>query len=137
VAIYGELADGVVAVHAAYVAFVVIGFGAILLGSACGWRWVRNPWFRIAHLIAIGLVCVEALTGVACPLTTLENRLRALGGERTYAGAFIGKLLDRLIFYDFPPWVFTLAYLGFGALVLITFIIAPPRFSRVRDRARD
>jgi Protein of Unknown function (DUF2784) len=137
VAIYEVLADVVVAIHAGYVGFVVIGFAAIIAGSALGWRWVRNPSFRIAHLIAIGLVCVEALTGVACPLTTLENHLRALGGERIYAGAFIGKLLDRLIFYDFPQWVFTLAYLGFGALVLITFIVAPPRFRRVRDRERD
>ena len=31
-------ADIVVAVHAAYVAIVVVGFAAILLGSAAQWR---------------------------------------------------------------------------------------------------
>jgi hypothetical protein len=43
-------ADIVVAVHAAYVAIVVVGFAAILLGSSARWRWVRNFYFRAAHL---------------------------------------------------------------------------------------
>jgi hypothetical protein len=34
--VYDVSADVVVAIHAAYVGFVVIGFGAILLGSSIG-----------------------------------------------------------------------------------------------------
>jgi Protein of Unknown function (DUF2784) len=127
--IYDAIADLVVTIHAAYVGFVVLGFTAIVLGSAMGWRWVRNLYFRVAHLAAILLVCLEALIGVPCPLTTLENRLRVLSRGRPYAEAFVGHLLDRLVFYSFPQWLFTMVYLSFGALVLLTFILAPPRLS--------
>ena len=52
-----------------------------------------------------------------------------LGRGRPYAGAFVGHLLDRLVFYSFPQWLFTMVYLSFGALVPLTFILAPPRLS--------
>jgi uncharacterized protein DUF2784 len=124
--------DLVAAVHAAYVAFVVFGFIAIMLGVAMGWQWVRNVYFRAAHLAAILLVCVEALIGVSCPLTILEDRLRVLGADTPYPGSFVGYVLDRLIFYDFPQWLFTLVYLSFGSLVLLTFLVVPPRIGRSR-----
>jgi hypothetical protein len=129
---YHLQADMVAAVHAAYIAFVVLGFIAIILGVAMGWRWARNVYFRLVHLAAILLVCVEALIGLTCPLTILENRLRVLGADKPYPGSFIGYLLDRLIFYDFPQWLFTLVYLSFGALVLLTFVLVPPRIGRSR-----
>ena len=88
------MADIVVAVHAAYVAIVVLGFAAILIGSAAQWLWVRNFYFRAAHLAMILLVCAEALVGTACPLTRLENALRLRGGETGYASDFIGYWLD-------------------------------------------
>ena len=50
---YRLLADLIVAIHAAYVAFVVVGLLLILLGVACGWQWVRNWWFRIAHRLGL------------------------------------------------------------------------------------
>ncbi len=58
---YDALADLVVTIHAAYVGFVMLGFTAIVLGGAMGWRWVRNLYFRLAHLAAILLVCLEGL----------------------------------------------------------------------------
>lgn len=119
------LADSVVAFHAAYIAFVVFGLIAILFGYAAGWRWVRNLYFRAAHLAAILLVCIEAIVGVACPLTTLENALRLRAGGVGYPGDFIGYWLDWIIFYNAPPWVFTAIYLAFGALVLATFWLVP------------
>jgi hypothetical protein len=122
---YGFLADLVVGIHALYVAFVAFGLVAIFLGYARDWRWVRNRYFRIAHLAAILLVCVESIGGIECPLTTLENGLRLRAGQNAYAADFIGYWLDRLIFFDFPPWVFTLIYLGFGTVVLATLWLAP------------
>ena len=130
--IYHLAADLVAAIHAAYIAFVVFGFIAIILGITMGWRWVRNMYFRTAHLAAILLVCVEALLGVSCPLTILENRLRVLGTDTPYPDFFVGGLLDRLIFYNLPRWLFTVVYLSFGALVLLTFVLAPPRIGRPR-----
>jgi hypothetical protein len=121
------MADIVVAIHAAYVVIVVIGFAAILIGSAAQWRWVRNFYFRTAHLAMILLVCAEALFGATCPFTRLENVLRLRGDETGYARDFIGYWLDRLIFYNAPPWVFTAAYLTFGMLVLLTLWFVPVR----------
>jgi hypothetical protein len=72
---YRALADLVVVFHAAYVIFVVLGFAAIVIGIAMRREWVRNFTFRMAHLGAIALVCVEAITGTMCPLTTLEDSL--------------------------------------------------------------
>lgn len=122
---YRLLADVVVAIHALYVGFVVFGFVAILIGYARGWRWVRNLYFRILHLAAILFVCLQAIIGIDCPLTTLENALRLGAGQRGYGGDFISYWLDRLIFYDFPPPVFTAVYLAFGALVLATLWLVP------------
>jgi hypothetical protein len=129
---YHVEADLVAAVHAAYIAFVVFGLIAITLGVAMGWQWVRNVYFRAAHLAGILLVCVEAMIGVSCPLTILEDRLRVLGADTPYPDSFVGYVPDRLIFYDFPQWLFTSVYLSFGALVLLTFLLAPPWIGRSR-----
>ncbi len=121
-------ADFVVAIHFAYVAVVVLGFVAILIGAAAHWRWVRSPYFRLTHLAMILLVCLEAALGAACPLTTLESCLRLKAGATAYARDFIGYWLDRLLFYDAPPWVFIVIYFAFGTLVILTFWLVPIRF---------
>jgi hypothetical protein len=126
---YGLLADVVVAIHAVYVGFVVFSLVAILIGYAFDWRWVGNPCFRILHLAAIGFVCLESLIGIDCPLTTLENALRVAAGQSGYGDSFIGYWLDRLIFYNFPPRVFTIVYLSFGMVVILTMWLAPIRIS--------
>jgi hypothetical protein len=125
---YLLLADAVAVLHFAYVAFVTIGFALIAIGIAMRWKWVRTFWFRAAHLGAIALVCAESLMGAACPLTTLEGRLRAMSGEASHSRDFVGYWVDRLIFYNFPSWVFMVAYAVFGILVTIVFILAPPRW---------
>ena len=125
-------ADLVTLIHAAYVAVVVLGFVAILIGWAAGWDWVRNRYFRIVHVAMILLVCCEALVGTTCPLTIWENMLRVKGGESSYSRDFVGYWLDSLIFYQAPPWVFTTAYLTFGAVVILTFWLVPIERPSVR-----
>ena len=132
-----EFADVVVAIHALYVAFVLLGLVAILIGYAWGWRWVRNRYFRIIHLIAILLVCAESIIGIDCPLTTLENGLRLAAGQNGYGGDLIGYWLDRLIFYNFPPWIFTLIYCAFGAALLSTLWLVPIQSERRVDSPTD
>lgn len=131
--LYRLVADAVVVVHFAYVAFVVVGLLAILLGLVCGWGWVRNIWFRSLHLLAILIVAGEAACGVTCPLTTWEQHLRTLAGDTVYQGDFIADWVHRLMFFDFQPWVFTLCYVLFGLSVLSTFVLAPPRWRRRDD----
>ena len=124
---YRILADLVLITHVAFVAFVVAGLLAILIGGAAGWRWVRNPWFRAGHLAGMALVVVQAWLGVICPLTTLEMYLREQAGDSTYRGSFIAHWLQRLLYYEAPPWVFVVAYTVFGAAVVVGWMKFRPR----------
>jgi hypothetical protein len=132
---YTLLADAVVAVHLAIVAFVIFGQLAIMVGVVCRWQWARNLWFRLGHLAVILIVAWESLSGIECPLTTWERNLRVWGGQTVSDGTFIGKLCHDWLFYDGPPEVFTACYVIFAALVLLTFVAAPPRWGRKRSPA--
>jgi hypothetical protein len=114
-------------VHVGIAVFVVGGLLLVVLGNALQWRWVNNLWFRLAHLLAIGVVIAESWLGWVCPLTTLEMWLRSRAGVATYGGGFIEHWFRRLLFYEAPPWVFTVAYSAFGAAVLATWWSWPPR----------
>ncbi len=124
------LADAVVVLHGMYVAFVVVGLLAIVCGFVCKWRWVRNRWFRNIHLAMIMIVAIEALVGITCPLTTLENYLRRQAGSSVRDGTFVGQLVHDWLFYDAQPWVFTVAYSLFAVAVLMTWVFFPPSNSR-------
>jgi hypothetical protein len=117
------MADALLVVHFAIAAFIVAGLVLVWLGAALGWRWVRNPWFRYAHLAAIALVAAEALLGIACPLTVWEDLLRG----NLQAGSFVGRWVRRLLYYQAPPWVFTASYVAWAAATLLTLRFVPPR----------
>ncbi len=121
------LADIILAIHFAFVAFVVFGLLLILLGLIRKWQWVRNFWFRAAHLGCILFVIGESWAGFICPLTLWEAQLRYDGGGGQYPDGFIAYWMHRTLYYQAEPWVFTLAYSLFGLLVVITFIAGPPR----------
>lgn len=124
---YQLLADMVLAVHVAIVAFVVGGLVAVIAGNVLHWRWVNGLGFRIAHLGAIAFVVAQTWLGMACPLTSLEVWLRARARQGGYSGGFIEHWLQRLLYYDAPPWVFTAVYSLFGLAVLATWWFYPPR----------
>lgn len=124
-------ADFIVVVHFAFVAFVLFGQILIVIGGLCGWSWVRNRWFRGIHFASIGVVVLESWCGVTCPLTTWEYNLRQSAGEGTYEGAFIAYWAHELLFYEGEPWVFTTAYSIFGATVLLSLWLIPPRWRTV------
>ena len=126
--LYGLLADVVVVAHATFVGIVVFGLLAILAGAGLGWGWVRGFWFRLIHLGMIALVVTESLLNVPCPLTVLEDALRRMAGESVAEGTFVGRCVHDMIFYDAPPWVFTVAYCVFGAIVVGTMVLLPPHW---------
>jgi len=121
-------ADALAVLHGAYVLFVLGGQVAILLGWYAGWGWTRNPWFRWLHLGAIGLVVLEVVLGVYCPLTWIEAELRLQAGQQGYADmSFVGYWINRLLYYEIPLWQAHVAYVLFAALVVWSFVRYPPR----------
>lgn len=116
--LYLLTADVILLLHILFVAFVVIGLVFILVGKVLRWSWVRNPWFRVMHLIAIGIVVIQTWFSFICPLTTLEMGLRSRAGDVIYEGSFISHWLGTLLYYQLPPWVFIVCYTVFGILVV-------------------
>lgn len=129
---YSLLADAVLVLHVAVVVFVVGGMLAVLVGNGRGWRWVNQPGFRVAHAGAIAVVALQAWLGQYCALTTLESWLRVQAGSAGYAGGFIEHWLHRLIHFEAPLWVFTLAYTAFLALALWAWWRFPPAWRAAR-----
>ena len=120
------LADLVLIAHFAFVLFVVGGLALIWIGAAAGWQWVRNLWFRVAHLAAIVFVAGEAIAGVWCPLTLWEAQLRGAQAEKS----FVAQWIHRVLFYEFPEWVFTAAYVLFALVVVASWrFVRPARTS--------
>jgi hypothetical protein len=77
--LYRGLADLTVLVHFAFVLFVVGGAFLVL-------RWRRLAWVHVPAAIWGALI---EFAGWVCPLTPLENRLRASGGSAGYRGGFV------------------------------------------------
>ena len=125
--LYLLAADLLLITHTLFVVFVIAGLVLVITGKFLSWSWVRNPWFRIAHLAAIGVVVLQSWLGVICPLTIWEMTLRAKAGDSTYAGSFIAHWLGELIYYQAPAWVFVVAYTLFAALVVASWVWVRPR----------
>jgi hypothetical protein len=123
-------ADALLVLHAAIVLFVVLGQLFIMVGGWRGWRWIRQPLFRWAHLATIGVVIAQAWLGRLCPLTLWEQNLRALARQDTHDQSFVAHWIGVWLYWDLPAWVFVVAYTVFGALVLASWRWWPPRRSR-------
>jgi len=84
------LADAILVLHLAFIAFAVLG-GLLVL------RWPGLAW---VHLPVVLWAAGIEFAGAICPLTPLENRLRLAGGEAGYEGSFIEQYLTALIYPD-------------------------------------
>lgn len=104
---YRLAADVVLIAHFAFVLFVVLG-GLLVL------RWPRVAWIHVP--IAIYGAVIE-FVGFICPLTPLENSLRARGGEAGYSGGFVEHYITATIYPSGLTRRIQLV-LGIGVLVL-------------------
>ena len=102
---YRLLADLVLVLHAAFVAFVMLG-GLLAL------RWPRLAWVHLP--VVVWGAGIEFLGGI-CPLTPLENHWRLLAGEQGYAGGFVEHYVFPLLY---PEGLTGQVQLGLGLLVL-------------------
>jgi hypothetical protein len=109
--IYRALADAVLVLHLGFVLFVVLGGLPVL-------RWTRVAWLHIPA--AIWGVLIE-YTGWICPLTPLENSLRARGGETGYAGGFIEHYIQPVLY---PAGLTRGTQMVLGSLALVVNLTA-------------
>ena len=82
------LADVVVALHLAFILFVMLG-GLLVL-----WR----RWMAWVHLPAMAWGAWVSAAGWICPLTPLENWLRLKAGQAGYTGDFTSHYITPLIY---------------------------------------
>jgi len=121
------IADLLALIHFGWVIFIVFGLFVIILGGVLRWRFIRNFWLRAIHLAMILIVVLEEIFEIPCPLTIWEYELRIASGQLYVTDMpFIPRLIHQLIFFDFPPIVFTVAYFLFGLAVLISWPLVPP-----------
>jgi hypothetical protein len=134
-ALYFLMADAILIGHLLFVVFVVLGLILIFVGKFLSWQWVRNPWFRVTHSLATGVVVLQSWLDIICPLTIWEMDLRSKAGEFVYEGSFITHWLTELLYYQAPPWVFVVCYTLFGGLVLSSWILVRPRAFSLRTQS--
>lgn len=130
--LYGLYADLILVFHFTFVLFVVLGLLVIWIGYFRQWVFVRNFWFRLVHLLTIGLVASESLVGILCPLTAWENqfRLRACSGQ-AYQGSFIQHWIHQVMFYNASETTFTVIYLLFFSAVLLSLWFVAPKWPKL------
>jgi hypothetical protein len=117
------LAEGVLAFHFAVIAFNLFGLLAIPVGAWRSWPWVRAPLWRWAHVASLAVVALQALAGRACFLTLWQD---ALTGQAE-GEPLIMRLVNRVIFWPLPAWVFTAAYVALFAYTLALLRLVPPK----------
>lgn len=105
------LADLTLVAHAAFIVFVVLG--AMLVA-----RWPRLLWVHLP--CAAWGAAVEAM-GWICPLTPLENRLRARAGEAGYGGGFVERYLLPAVY---PEGLTREVQIGLGVAVVAINVAA-------------
>ena len=121
------VADAIMFLHVLVVIFNVFGLVFIFVGNALTWSWIRNPWFRLLHLVSIAIVVVLSWLDSICPLTSIEMSLRIRAGDVTYSGTFISHWLESILYYQAPAWVFAVGYTIFGSMVAASWFMVRPR----------
>jgi hypothetical protein len=104
--LYLFLANLVVLLHFAFIVFVVVG--ALLL--------LHSRWWALLHVPAFAWGALIEFKGWICPLTPLENMLRARAGQEGYSGGFIEHYITRLIY---PAGLTPRTQVTIGVFVLV------------------
>jgi uncharacterized protein DUF2784 len=108
--VFAVLAGTIVVIHLAFVLFAASG--AL---PALRWRWL--PW---VHVPAAAWASYIELSGGICPLTPLENDLRARAGLDYYSGDFVARYLFPVLY---PDGLTREAQAVIGSLVLAVNVV--------------
>jgi hypothetical protein len=108
-ALWRGLADVMISVHYAYIAYLVVG-------GFIAWRWRKTIWLHIAAAIwAVAII----VTKVPCPLTALQNQFRENAGQHPLSTSFINLYVRGTLY---PADHQTLAQLAIAVVILTSWI---------------
>ena len=116
------IADLLLFIHFGLATFITIGFFIIPIGYRLGWNLIRKRSLRLLHLSLMGVITTEAIVGLTCPLTVLENMFR----DVDYSSSFITHWVAQILYWDLPRQVFVFLYCMCLGWVLILWRICPP-----------
>ena len=120
---YFLLAAAVLSLHLAFILWVV--FGAMLTRG--------QPFLGWLHIASLAYSILIEIFDWTCPLTPLENWLRACARVPTYQGGFLLHYLDALVYPDVPPWLLTACGI---AICVFNLGVYAARFRRRRPPAQ-
>lgn len=119
---YRPLVTVILAVHFAFIAYVVFG-GVLAL------RWPRAFW---PHLLAVGWGLVAVTFPVTCPLTWAEDWARRRAGQAGLTSGFIDRYVEGVLY----PERYTGLLWALAAVVIAGTWLAAYRRWRSRNRPR-
>lgn len=124
--LYKILADLIVAMHFAWILFMLIGAMLTFSGFFC--KRIFDWWlFRTLHLCGIMYVATLALLREYCPLTILENTARAkYGPDLTYPGSFIAHYIEKFVYPDVNSSIILVSTAFIAVFTIVVFIFKPP-----------
>ena len=116
------IAGALLLVHFSLAASITFGFFIIPIGYKLGWNWIKNRNLRLLHLSLMGVITVQTIVGLTCPLTVLENMFR----DVDYSSSFMSYWIAQILYWDLPNHVFVALYLLCLVWVSILWKICPP-----------
>lgn len=122
-----RVAQAILAVHVASAAFIIGGVGAIALGRRLGWRWTRDPWWRLAHVVALGIVVVQKLLGQTCFLSVWEQHFLAIAQHGEYRVPVVHAIADDVIHVPLPLSFAVTVYTAVWCLLVVLWLRLPGR----------
>jgi hypothetical protein len=120
--VYKLLADLVLLLHFAFIAFVI--FGGLLALKNVKWAWLHVPAAAWAGLVEFA--------GWICPLTPLENWLSFRAGAQPYQGSFIAHYLFPLIYPSELTRDMQIV-LGTGVVLISLLVYSIVLYKRIRN----
>lgn len=91
--LYRSLAASVLSLHAAYIAWVILG----------AFFTRGRPRLAVLHVATLVYSVIIEIFGFWCPPTSLETWLDMRGGVSTYRGPFLVHYLDAAVYPNIPP----------------------------------
>ena len=117
------ISDAVLVFHFIIIIFISTGFFLVPIGYKMKWLWLSNLKLRSLHLGLICFVTIEAIIGMTCPLTIIEN----IFNQNKYSQSFIKFWISKIVYWDFPTLFFISLYSLCALWTVLMWKIFPPR----------